>query len=168
MPIAFSCACGKSFQVKDEFTGKRTKCPTCGAGLTVPESTAPVSAEDEAFRMLDDGPEPDQPARLPRRDWGNEVEAAPPPPPAAPKPGTKPTPAPKKPRPPRESREEGSGGGFRISLSPAVGGGLASMLIGGVIIAVSLGSGRIPIGAIIVFFFGLVAVVKGLLGHGEE
>jgi hypothetical protein len=37
MPIKFHCTCGKHFSVADEHAGKRTKCPSCGVGLTIPE-----------------------------------------------------------------------------------------------------------------------------------
>ncbi len=47
MAISFECNCGRAFNVADTLAGKRTKCPGCGAGLTVPAGTA--SAEDEAF-----------------------------------------------------------------------------------------------------------------------
>ncbi len=36
MTIPFACSCGKSFQAKDEFAGKRTKCPACGQILVIP------------------------------------------------------------------------------------------------------------------------------------
>src|SRR5205823_3426234 len=35
--IAFSCpSCAMKFQLKDEFAGRSTKCPTCKHALTVP------------------------------------------------------------------------------------------------------------------------------------
>ena len=37
MTIPFACSCGKSFQAKDEFAGKRTKCPACGQVLVIPQ-----------------------------------------------------------------------------------------------------------------------------------
>lgn len=44
--IAFNCpGCGKSFQVKYEFAGRKTKCPKCGATLLVPALAAPVAVE---------------------------------------------------------------------------------------------------------------------------
>ena len=37
MPIRFSCsACGKKLRVKDEYAGRRSKCPACGWGIVVP------------------------------------------------------------------------------------------------------------------------------------
>jgi hypothetical protein len=36
--IAFFCAqCGQKFNVKEEFAGRTTKCPTCKQPLTVPD-----------------------------------------------------------------------------------------------------------------------------------
>jgi predicted Zn finger-like uncharacterized protein len=37
MPVAVRCpSCSASFNVKDEYAGKRTKCPKCGGPLTIP------------------------------------------------------------------------------------------------------------------------------------
>ena len=37
MPIAVRCpSCSASFSVKDEYAGKRTKCPKCGGPLSIP------------------------------------------------------------------------------------------------------------------------------------
>jgi predicted Zn finger-like uncharacterized protein len=37
MPISVTCpACAAAFQVKDEYAGKKGKCPKCKAVLTVP------------------------------------------------------------------------------------------------------------------------------------
>jgi len=43
MPIQVSCNCGKTFAVKDEFAGRKAKCPGCGNVLTIPNGavTAP-------------------------------------------------------------------------------------------------------------------------------
>src|SRR5438876_539738 len=46
MPITFSCDCGKAFSVKDEFAGKRTRCPACGVALAVPAAAATEAASD--------------------------------------------------------------------------------------------------------------------------
>jgi DNA-directed RNA polymerase subunit RPC12/RpoP len=40
MPIRFACACGKQLQTRDEFAGRRIKCPGCGQILPVPGTTA--------------------------------------------------------------------------------------------------------------------------------
>ncbi|MBI1899756.1 MAG: hypothetical protein HYS13_01420 [Planctomycetia bacterium] len=36
MAIVVSCKCGQRFQARDEWAGRRTKCPTCGADLVIP------------------------------------------------------------------------------------------------------------------------------------
>ncbi|MCC6416798.1 MAG: hypothetical protein IT429_00960 [Gemmataceae bacterium] len=47
MPISFGCTCGKQLQAKDEFAGKRMKCPGCGRILTIPGSPATPPPEPE-------------------------------------------------------------------------------------------------------------------------
>jgi DNA-directed RNA polymerase subunit RPC12/RpoP len=44
--IPFACTqCGMKFQVKEEFAGRQTKCPTCKHAMTVPVHAAlPLSA----------------------------------------------------------------------------------------------------------------------------
>lgn len=55
--IPFACSgCGKNFQVKTEFAGRKTKCPKCGLALLVP--TPPASTPRVA-------PSPGTPARSP-------------------------------------------------------------------------------------------------------
>ena len=47
MSIAFSCACGRSLRAGPQLAGKKTKCPGCGAVLTIPaagEEAAPAAA----------------------------------------------------------------------------------------------------------------------------
>jgi serine/threonine protein kinase len=53
--ISFSCSqCGKSLSVKDEFAGKKGKCPDCGQGVVVPlkqaadEKTLPPRVEGKS------------------------------------------------------------------------------------------------------------------------
>ncbi|GEM_PF-5438137 len=36
MAIAFSCACGKTLKAKDEWAGKKIKCPSCGQAVKIP------------------------------------------------------------------------------------------------------------------------------------
>jgi hypothetical protein len=40
MSIPFRCDCGKQLAAKDEFAGKRLKCPACGKLLTIPRRAA--------------------------------------------------------------------------------------------------------------------------------
>jgi DNA-directed RNA polymerase subunit RPC12/RpoP len=48
MSIVVSCQCGKQFKVKDEFAGKKGKCPSCGNRFIVPTPAA-KPAEPEGF-----------------------------------------------------------------------------------------------------------------------
>ncbi|MFZ5828577.1 MAG: M48 family metalloprotease [Planctomycetota bacterium] len=46
MAIAITCAgCGKSYRVKDEFAGRKMKCPACSAAIPVPAVGAAGSAD---------------------------------------------------------------------------------------------------------------------------
>ncbi len=48
MPIKFTCRCRARIQVKEEFAGRRVKCPKCGAAFTVPQpevSSPPPAAK---------------------------------------------------------------------------------------------------------------------------
>jgi DNA-directed RNA polymerase subunit RPC12/RpoP len=40
MSISFSCECGKKLAAKDDFAGRRLKCPGCGKSLTIPARPA--------------------------------------------------------------------------------------------------------------------------------
>jgi hypothetical protein len=44
MAIAFSCACGRKINAKDEHAGKRVKCPGCQQPVTVPKAATATSA----------------------------------------------------------------------------------------------------------------------------
>ena len=55
-----------------------------------------------------------------------------------------------------------------MTISPAVSGGLVSMLIGGGLFVWRWSEGHLSIIGIVLFVLGLVAVVKGLLGHPED
>lgn len=69
MSISFACECGKTFNVAEEYAGKRTKCPACGVELTFPESEPEhLSDEDKAFRALADGPDA-EPTPTPAPLW---------------------------------------------------------------------------------------------------
>ena len=43
MSISFSCECGKKLAAKDNFAGRRLKCPGCGKSLTIPQHRAVVT-----------------------------------------------------------------------------------------------------------------------------
>lgn len=56
MAILVRCSCGKSFSVKDEYAGKRGRCPSCQKVVTVP------AADDEAEIPLAPSPIPTRPS----------------------------------------------------------------------------------------------------------
>jgi len=42
MAIAFNCACGKHLKARDEFAGRKIKCPSCQTILVIPAATPAV------------------------------------------------------------------------------------------------------------------------------
>ena len=176
MPITFACDCGKQLKVGDEFAGKRAKCPACAAVLAVPTDDSfptappplplPATTEDDAYKLLDDGP----PAPTARRtdrdvadDFGRPSASAPPSfrrrdPDAPPRAkyrevsDTEPDPQPR-----------ASGGGPHF---PTVFGGLFSMALGGLFCW--LRNGGVSIVGIVLLALGFFSVVKGLLGYQDD
>ena len=61
MPILVSCPCGKQLRAKDEWAGKRIKCPGCGSAVVVTADTddVPVLTEDDP---------PSRPEARPRKE----------------------------------------------------------------------------------------------------
>lgn len=53
MPIAVRCACGKSINAPDQLAGKKAKCPSCGAALSIPDG---ASAKQSASKATTGGP----------------------------------------------------------------------------------------------------------------
>jgi cell division protein FtsN len=50
MAIEFTCKCGETFQVGDEFAGRKGRCPSCKRIMHVPEKeTEPLELQDEIF-----------------------------------------------------------------------------------------------------------------------
>ncbi|AWM42049.1 hypothetical protein C1280_37040 [Gemmata obscuriglobus] len=156
--------------MSDEYAGKRTKCPSCAAPLTVPApevaALAPASEEEAAYRALMDSPEP-EPANAPA--W-----SAPRPEPDEPAPKPKPKiPAlekrrsvPSAPRADDYDPPPSRGGGIHIS-SGVLGG--CGMMLGAVVwFGLGWAAGVIYFYPPVLFVFGLVAVVRGLLGHSED
>jgi hypothetical protein len=58
MPIEFECACGKRLTAKEEFVGRRLRCPGCQSVLTIPKSTlmatpvVPPRGSEQALDVL--------------------------------------------------------------------------------------------------------------------
>jgi len=57
MAIAFSCDCGKQLRAREQFAGRRMKCPECAKVLTIPPAGEPPLAE----AAISDLPAPPQP-----------------------------------------------------------------------------------------------------------
>lgn len=55
MSIRVKCQCGKQLAVKDEYAGKRVKCPGCGGAVVIPQAQpAAKDDEDGISGLLDD------------------------------------------------------------------------------------------------------------------
>jgi RsiW-degrading membrane proteinase PrsW (M82 family) len=52
MAITFDCDCGRSLRAKDELAGKKTRCPGCGAILTIPALERTAVEEDDVANFL--------------------------------------------------------------------------------------------------------------------
>jgi hypothetical protein len=50
MSLVIACACGQKLKVRDEFAGKKVKCPKCGNVLIAP---APPPVEEEPVELLE-------------------------------------------------------------------------------------------------------------------
>ena len=61
MPITMSCDCGRAFNVRDEFAGRKIRCPECKSVLTVPAKDA--DADDLALEVLREDEPEEQPTR---------------------------------------------------------------------------------------------------------
>jgi hypothetical protein len=179
MSIAFACDCGKSFSVAADYAGKRTKCPACGSGLTVPTPPAPESdpeppkaesEEDSAYRALMESPDPALSASPPTRR--REASGEPP--------GSRPQSEPPKikarasaaRKPARSS--DGWPTGYEteprrpaVHISSGVLGG-AAMMLGAVIwFVVGLAAGILFYYPPVLFIIGLVTFVRALFGHED-
>jgi len=93
MPITVTCPCGFRTQVKDDFAGKRSKCPQCQGPIVVPRPEAGLLDVDDV-KLLDEPDPAPKPAEPPK----------PVPKPAAerPKPVEKPAPPPAKKAAPKQ------------------------------------------------------------------
>lgn len=54
MAISFTCACGKALKARDDFAGKKTKCPQCGAILAIPAPDLSPDFDDGSGYALDE------------------------------------------------------------------------------------------------------------------
>jgi Protein of unknown function (DUF1559) len=71
MAIAFSCECGRKMQAKEEFAGKRMKCPGCKSLVTIPKTNpkraALTGARPAAKPAVRKAPAKATPARAPAK-----------------------------------------------------------------------------------------------------
>ncbi len=44
--ITFECSCGREFKAREEYAGKRAKCPDCGSIVAIPQPPPPAFDED--------------------------------------------------------------------------------------------------------------------------
>ncbi|MCI0378333.1 MAG: hypothetical protein L0215_12060 [Gemmataceae bacterium] len=76
MPILLQCRCGKKLKVRDEFAGKKVRCPACGEiavaeeAILEPEILAPAPNTRS-------GPPPLEPARARQEDAADDSEETP-------------------------------------------------------------------------------------------
>lgn len=173
MPIAFACECGKSFSVGDEHAGKRTKCPKCGAALTVPTpATSEMSDEDKAFAALADAPDEPRPASRPSPSYdpppaprGPAIPAATA---SAPPKLNKPSKEERKARKERRARPYDPDRGRKILY---IIGGVLMVAVGGVIGFYAIDSGRSIRGGVFGFFLvigGIGTFFQGVTGDFNE
>jgi hypothetical protein len=166
MAIALSCDCGRSLRLKDELAGRKIRCPSCNASLTVP--TPETNTEEEALDiLLGDAPAQKTPPRPAPIESG--VQAEKPsrpvriePPRPAPAPPKKPKES-SKPRPARREREsEGRRFGIAINGEIILGG---LMLLGALALClVGLANYYFYFGGISLFVWGIVHIVHGFRG----
>src|SRR5262245_16589775 len=83
MSIPFGCTCGKQLLAKDEFAGKKLRCPGCGKILTIP---SPPYRTSEVSPTAPPAKPPVRSAPAPIQRAASVPEPAPPPPPRAPEP----------------------------------------------------------------------------------
>jgi hypothetical protein len=174
MPISLLCPCGRSLKAKDEFAGRKVRCPECRAILEVP---APVREEVEEDvleeieeEVMDVLPAREEPAgEKPRRGIRRE-------PPARERPALRPAPEedlpPRRPQPrsverrprdirrkePRVAFEEGWFGNVNAGAI----GGVLMMAIAVIWFVAGLAGGIIFFYPPVLFVLGLVALIKGL------
>jgi hypothetical protein len=171
MLIAFSCPCGKQFQVADSYAGKRTKCTGCGGPLTVPNPPPPPEPEEDEYEVVDD------PLPVAKAVPVRAVAA----PPAVSKLGAsrwadKPAPRPvvadddedRPARPKKKKRRASQRSGGGVTVSGGVIAGLFMMLGAVVWLVVGLYFGWLFFYPPVLFIIGLISLIKGLMGFDEE
>jgi hypothetical protein len=169
MPIAVSCTCGRAMQIKDEFAGRKVRCPDCRGVVEVPE---PHLLTDELEVLNVAPPEADvdtkpsrasvtaRPPRPVRDDDETGVCDEPRRRPVDDEPPSRPE---RKRRPrPRIRREDPSPRGGFGTVNAGIAGGLLMMLIAVVWFVGGLMFDIIFFYPPILFILGLVAFIRGL------
>ncbi len=167
MPIAVTCPCGRKARVKDEFAGRKIRCPECREVLVVPKPAVNADVDDEAGDLLlTEGPEDRRrvasapPPPAPSRPRGREQPPKPVPLPSVVKTRPGKVPARKK-REPRVAFEEGWFG----SINSGVIGGILMIVIAVVWFVVGLMGGVIFFYPPILAVIGIIAMFKGLFNR---
>jgi hypothetical protein len=170
MPIHAQCSCGKSYQVKDELAGRKVRCAACQAVIVVPKPSREGDLDDRAlqFLMTEDAPMPRRPSP-PERQEAIQADL---PRPAPKLPPASATTKPAKPQPPTERPSSRSPQRERrhraLVVSPGIITGVL-MMVGAVVwFGLGLLADRIFFYPPVMFVLGLVATIKGLLGHPED
>lgn len=160
MPITVLCPCQNEYRVKDELAGKRIKCPHCKQPVDVPMYDQPVpAAQSDPYDQYSQDSHgtayaagaafghqnPDDEYQLQPTGIENENPYQPP------------------------AQHDGYGPAPTKSHSSGVNGGAimagVGMMVGAVIwFVVGMAAGRIFFYPPILFIFGLVSFVKGLIG----
>jgi hypothetical protein len=154
-------------RVKDEFAGRKVRCPACQAVVTVPVPAADAAdVDDAALGLL--LREDEKAAPTPRRPaWEDRGPSRPPSEPAIPPKLPAPVPAPP-PKKKKRTRSDDDESRFRgISISPTIITGLLMMLGAAVWFFGALAVGIIFFYPPILFVLGLITFCKGLLGHED-
>lgn len=138
MPIALSCPCGRSLNVKGDLAGRKIRCPECQDVLKVP------GGEEEEY--VDVQPVEDEEERRPKRRKAPELDDED---------------KPRKKSKVRASRSEGGGFG---SIHAGSLGGIAMMVVAVVWFVLGLKGGYIFYYPPVLFVLGLIAFFKGLAG----
>jgi hypothetical protein len=182
MSVTFRCDCGKQLQVADQYAGKQARCPECSLVLSVPagDHPAPIPAPAKAAPLAtpqsnrgetsenqrlsssepaepgnrdskrklfqdEDEDDEDRPRRRRRRDEDDEDEDD-------------------RPRRRRRRFQEPP----RTIWNNRVGGGLVSMVIAIIWFVVGLFFDRFFFYPPILFCFGLVSLIHGLISGRDE
>ncbi|MDB5313094.1 MAG: hypothetical protein JWO38_7296 [Gemmataceae bacterium] len=197
MPISFECSCGKTLQVKDEFAGRRVRCPACSGVAAVPAADpgfevvdepspvpapskpAPVRAkpverpddEEDKPRSRKPRDEDDDRPRTRRRDEDDDEDDDDRPRTRRRNEDDDEDDAPRKKKSRRKPKPEEKPSHFGLEkrvLNGGVAGGLLAMVIAVVWFVVGLMADRIFFYPPILFVVGLIAMIKGAVGGNDE